>query len=171
ELEAAFLRRGGKFARDLRRGGGVVDEDRALLHAGKGAVRAQGHLAQVVVVADAAHHELLALRGFARGRRARPAVFLHPGLRLRGGAVVDRDLVPTLVLEMPGHRITHDPEAEKRDFRHDLPPAPARAPMCRLAALRQPASVIARSAKAEATKQSRGSCVVVGWFASRPMAM
>ena len=55
-----------KLARDLGRSGGVVDEHRALLHAVEGAVWAQRDFAQVVVVADAAHDEVLAL-----GRRLR----------------------------------------------------------------------------------------------------
>jgi hypothetical protein len=36
------------------------------------------HLAQVVVIADAGHDEVLALRRFLRGRRAPAAEFRHP---------------------------------------------------------------------------------------------
>ena len=41
----------------------MVDEDRAVLHAGEGAVGAERDRAQIVVVADAAEHEILALGG------------------------------------------------------------------------------------------------------------
>ena len=52
-IEAALFALRMQFARDLGRGRGVVDEHRALLHAGKGAVGPERHFAQVVVVADA----------------------------------------------------------------------------------------------------------------------
>jgi hypothetical protein len=68
EVQAERLRRLRQFARHVGRGGGVVDEGGALLHAGEGAVVAQHHGAQVVVVADAAEHDVGAGRGFARGR-------------------------------------------------------------------------------------------------------
>ena len=71
-----------EFARHIGRGGGVVDEDRAGLHAGEGAVRAQHHAAQVVVVADTAEHDLRACRGFARRGGGLAAEFGGPGLRL-----------------------------------------------------------------------------------------
>ena len=70
EFEAGLGRFGVEFARDLGRRGGVIDEGRALLHAGEGAIGAKRDRAQVVVVADAGHHEILALGGGLR-RRAR----------------------------------------------------------------------------------------------------
>ena len=48
------------------------------------------------------------------------AELADPLLGLGGGAVVDGDVVAALVLEMPGHRVAHDAEAEKRHFRHRL---------------------------------------------------
>jgi osmotically-inducible protein OsmY len=69
-----------QLARHIGRGGGVVHEDGARLHAGKGAVGAQHHRAQVVVVADAAEHDVgagCASRGVACGASA--AVFCAPG--------------------------------------------------------------------------------------------
>jgi hypothetical protein len=42
-----------ELAGDLGRGGGVIDEDGALGHAGKRPVDVDGDLAQVIVVADA----------------------------------------------------------------------------------------------------------------------
>ena len=72
----------GERARHLRRGGGVIDEDGALPHAGQRAQFAEGDAAQIVVVADAGEHEL----GFARrlGRRIGQAAaeLLHPGFGL-----------------------------------------------------------------------------------------
>jgi hypothetical protein len=53
EVQARALGRGVQLARDVGRGGGVVDEDGAGLHAGEGAVGAQRDAAQVIVVADA----------------------------------------------------------------------------------------------------------------------
>ena len=46
----------------------MVDEHLAFAHAGKGAIGAERHFAQVVVVADAAHDEVLAFGG-SLGRR------------------------------------------------------------------------------------------------------
>ena len=118
EIEAALLRLGVKLARDLGRGGGVIDEHRALAHAVERAVVAERDLAHVVVVADAHHHEVLAGRGLLRRRGFLAAVLRDPFVGLGGGAIVDGDLVAALVLEMPGHRIAHHAEAEKCHFRH-----------------------------------------------------
>ena len=87
--DARARRRRGELARDRRRGGGVVDEDRAALHAGEGAVVAERDRAQVVVVADAGEHDLGALgrRGAAWPRSCRRIPRPMPGLG--GGAVVD----------------------------------------------------------------------------------
>ena len=77
----------------LRRDRGVVDEDRARADPGEGAVVAEADRAQIVVVADAGHHEGRALRRLARVCGHRAAVLGDPGLGLRGGPVVDRHLV------------------------------------------------------------------------------
>jgi predicted HD phosphohydrolase len=61
--------RGVELARHVGRGRGVVDKNRAGLHAGKGAVGAQRDGAQVVVIADAAKHDVGAGRRQARQRR------------------------------------------------------------------------------------------------------
>ena len=71
ELQAALERRLGEFARHVGRGRGVVDEHRARLHAGEGAVVAEHDRAQVVVVADAAEDDVGAGRGLARRGRMR----------------------------------------------------------------------------------------------------
>src|SRR5207253_1842851 len=78
------------------------------------------HLAQVGVVADAAHDEVLALGRGLRRRRAAPAVLAHPLFGLRTGAVVDGDVLAALVLEVPRHRVTHDAETEKSHLRHPV---------------------------------------------------
>ena len=81
------------------------------------AVRPDRDLAQVVVVADAGEDDLLALGGLARASAPTAAVLGHPFLGLGRGAVVDRHLV-ALGFEVPRHRIAHDPQAEKSNFRH-----------------------------------------------------
>ena len=97
--------------------GGVIDEDRAFLHAGEHAVIAVDDRAHVVVVADAHHDEVAVLRRLARRQRMLAAVLFCPLLRFRRGAVVDGDVVAAFLEQMPGHGITHDAEAE-RNFRH-----------------------------------------------------
>ncbi len=119
EIEAALFRFGVKLARDLGRSGGVVDHDGALGDPGEHAVVAEHDLAQIVVVADAGHDEILALGGLLRRRRGFAAAILRdPFFGLGGGAVVDRDLVAALVLEMPCHRVAHHAEPDKRHLRH-----------------------------------------------------
>ena len=95
----------------------MVDKDRARSHARESAVIAQADRAQVVVISDAGHHEIRALGGFAGGFRGLSAVFLGPGFGLGEGAVEDRYLV-TGGLEMTGQREAHDPQTQKRHFRH-----------------------------------------------------
>src|SRR5437588_12458864 len=96
----------------------MIDEGRALLHAGKGAVGADRHGAQVAVIADAAHHKVLALGGglWRRGGLAAELVGPFPGLG--GGAIVDGHLMAALFDEVSCHRKTHHAETEKSDFRH-----------------------------------------------------
>jgi hypothetical protein len=106
-----------QFARHLGRRRGVVDEDRAAAHAREGAVRTGRDLAQIVVIADAGEDDLLALCRLGRGLPEPAAILRHPLLRLGGGAVVDRDLVP-LGLEMARHGVAHDAETEESDLRH-----------------------------------------------------
>ena len=96
----------------------MIDEGRALLHAGEGAVGAERDRAQVVVVADAAHHEILALGGGLRRRGGLAAELVGPFLRLGRGPVVHRDLVATLFHQMSCHGETHHAETEKSDFSH-----------------------------------------------------
>ena len=50
-------------------------------------------------------------------------MLLDPFFGLGGGAVIDRHLVPALVLEMPGHRVAHDAQAQKRHLRHRHSPS------------------------------------------------
>src|SRR5262249_61937862 len=85
-------------------------------------VRPQRYRAQVVVVADAPHDEVLALGCRFRRRCAAPAVLRHPLLRLGHGAVIHRDVVAALVLEVPRHGVPHDAETEKSHLRHTVLP-------------------------------------------------
>src|SRR5215475_2614689 len=48
------------------------------------------------------------------------AEFLGPLLGLGDGAVVDRDVVSALGLEVAGHRIAHDAQAQKCHLRHPV---------------------------------------------------
>ncbi len=69
--------------------------------------------AQIIVIADAGENEVFAfgrLRG-CRGHGA--AMFDSPFFRLGRSAVVDRHVVTASVLQMRGHGIAHDAEAEK----------------------------------------------------------
>jgi catechol 2,3-dioxygenase-like lactoylglutathione lyase family enzyme len=60
------------LAGHIGRGGGVVDQDGTRCHPGQHPVRPECHLAHVVVVAHAHHHERGVLRRLARRRFARP---------------------------------------------------------------------------------------------------
>ena len=68
-------------------------------------------LAQVVVVADAAEHEVLVLGGVCRRRRGLAAVLLGPGLGLGAVAIVDGEVVPPFLRICPaiGKPITPKP--------------------------------------------------------------
>ena len=68
-------------------------------------------LAQIVVIADAAHHEILAFGGLFRRSRGFAAVLGDPLVGLGAGAIVDRDVVTALVLQMPRHRVAHHAKA------------------------------------------------------------
>src|SRR5260370_525441 len=81
-----------------------------------------------VVVADGDEGEMLALGRFCWGLGALAGELCDPFLRLGGGAVVDRDVVAALGLEMPGHRIAHHAEPEKRHLRHSVLPSRALVP-------------------------------------------
>src|SRR4051812_1620446 len=96
----------------------MVDEGRAFLDAGEGAIGADRDRTQIIVVADAAHHEILTLgRGFRSCRRA-SAELARPFLRLRRSPVVDGHFVAAFFHQMSCHRETHHAETEKSDFSH-----------------------------------------------------
>src|SRR4029079_16677283 len=99
------------------------DKYLALAHAGESAVWSERHLAQIIVVSHAGHHKILALGSSFRvwGRLA--AMLFDPLLGLGGGAVVDGHLVPTLVLQVPRHRVAHDTQTQKRHLRHCVSPS------------------------------------------------
>ena len=81
------------------------------------AARAERDVAQIGIVADAAEHDLGALRRRSRSGRRFALVLRAPPLGLRSGAVVHRDVV-TLPREPTRHRKTHDPESQERYVRH-----------------------------------------------------
>src|SRR4029079_6833338 len=51
-------------------------------------------------------------------------MLFDPLLGFGGGAVVDGHLVPTFVLQVPRHRVTHDTQTQKRHLRHCVSPSP-----------------------------------------------
>src|SRR6185369_11283916 len=109
------------LARNTRRGGRVVDVDRAAFHRGDRATLAESDGAKIGIVADAAEHDLGALRGFGRRPGDGAAVLLAPLVRLGARAVVDGNRVPFL-REPSRHRKTHHAEAEESDVRHFVLP-------------------------------------------------
>ena len=114
---------------------------------GERAVVAVGDATDVVVVADTYEDELGALRGLARRRRGPPAVLPGPGLRL--AAVRMKAHRRPLGLEMPGHRIAHDAEADEGALGHCFPSlAQDRRQASRSPQSRQPDDVAAYEATA-----------------------
>ena len=126
EPEAALGRLRIELARDFGRSGSVIDEGRAFLHAGEGAVGAKRDRTQVVVVADAGHDKILAFGGGLRRRRGASAEFFGPRLRLGRRSVEHRHLVAPFFDEMPCHGETHNAETEKSDFSHVCDPGVCR---------------------------------------------
>jgi len=122
EAEAAACRLGVKLARDVRRGRGVIDEDRAGAHAGECTVRSEHHASEIVVVADAGAHHVAARSRFTRRRHRLAAVLGDPLPGLGGRAVVDFHLVAGTG-QMPGHRVAHHPQANESNLH--------RCPRCR----------------------------------------
>ena len=133
EIEAALLRLGVKLARDLGRGGGVIDEHRALCHAGEGAVRrrASPRAGRCRCRRSTSRSPGRAAASFGVAARLPPYCATHL-LGLGGGAVVDRDLVAALVLEMPGHRDSPSRRARETPPSPSFPPAnrPVRSTIC-----------------------------------------
>ena len=82
-----------QFARDLGRRGGVVDEHGPFGHGSERAVQADRHLTQVIVIADAAEHEILVRSRLGWRRRRFAAVLGYPFVGLGAGAIVDGEIV------------------------------------------------------------------------------
>ncbi|MCY1532168.1 hypothetical protein D9M68_674220 [compost metagenome] len=108
---------GRQLAGDIGRGRGVIDQYGSRRHAGKGAVIAQHHAAQVMVIAHANHHQLGTLGRLARGGRTAAGKFGQPLRRLGRRAVIDTHLMPA-ARQMPRHRITHYAQPDKGYLRH-----------------------------------------------------
>ncbi len=96
----------------------MVDEGRAFFHAGERAVGAKRDRAQVIVVADTGHHEILALGGGLRRRGGLAAEFLGPCLGLGRRPVEYGDIMAAFFDQMSRHREPHNAETEKSDFSH-----------------------------------------------------
>ena len=119
EMQPQRLSRGVQLARHRGRGRGVVHQHRARLHAGQRAVGAQHHAAQVVVIANAAKHNVCTGCSLARrgrlARRGGGSEFGTPSRRLGRAAVVDSDLVAGQ-RQMAGHGMTHHAQTQECDF-------------------------------------------------------
>jgi hypothetical protein len=114
EVQAQALRHGVQLTRDFGRGGGVVGEDGTRLHACEGAVSAQHHRTQVVVIAHTGKNDLCARGRLTRRGRMAPAVLGSPFGGLAGGAVVDAHVV-ACTLQVAGHRAAHHTQADEGD--------------------------------------------------------
>src|SRR5262245_38637716 len=110
-----------EFTGDFGRGGCVVDKHRTPRNAMEGTIPPKRDFAQVVVVADAGHDEVLALCGRPGCRRGTTADLRHPLLCLGCGPVVDGDVVAAFDFEVTGHRVAHHAESEKRNLCHEDP--------------------------------------------------
>jgi hypothetical protein len=77
EADTLLRGQGRDLAGDVGRGRGVVDQHRALGHAGQGAVIAEDDRAEVLVVADAGENQLRALDRLARRFGQASAMPLH----------------------------------------------------------------------------------------------
>lgn len=117
KTQAMLGRNSRQLTRHIGRGGGVIDQNGARRHTGERALLAQNHAAQVVIVTDATHHQFGARHRLTRGRRRAAGIFTHPLLGFARRAVIDRHLMP-FACQMPGHRIPHDAQTEKRDLCH-----------------------------------------------------
>jgi len=104
------------------RSGRVIDQHAALRHAGQSALLTQYHTAQVIVVANAGHHELRTAGRFGRRRRVPARKLRHPAFGLRRAAVIHADFV-SLTLQMPSHRIAHHAKPDKRYLCHSRLPS------------------------------------------------
>jgi hypothetical protein len=98
----------------------VIDKDRARRHAGKGALLAEHHRAQVVIVAHAAEHEAgpgngLAGCGRMPGLAGRVGKLFAPCLGLGRGAVVNGHGM-TGARKMTRHGVAHDAQAKKGEL-------------------------------------------------------
>src|SRR5215213_5389760 len=128
-----------QFACNFGRRGGVIDKYRALLHPCKSAIGAERHFAQIVIVANAGHDEILAFGSLLRRWGPLAAVLRDPFLSLGSGAIVDGELMAAFALEMSGHRVAHDAQTKKCHLchRHLLPRCHLVAPIltCELIAM------------------------------------
>ena len=94
----------------------MIDKNSTLGHAGKCAVRAQHHATQVVVIANAAKHDLGLSSGFARGGCVADSSGIGklgaPSFGLGCRAVVHRDLMAG-ARQVTGHGVAHHAQAQK----------------------------------------------------------
>src|SRR5262249_60203494 len=76
------------------------------------------YFAQIIVIAHAGHHKILAFCSGFGSWRCLAAMLLDPLPGLGGCAVVDGHLVTTFVLQVSRHRVAHDTQTQKRHLRH-----------------------------------------------------
>ncbi len=112
ETKTATLGFGMQLARNTGRCGGVVDEHGTRLHGMEGAFSSNGHLPQIVVIADAGEDEIgigcrragCCSRGAAMGGL--------PFFSLARAAVIDRDGAAAALCQMAGHRKPHHAQTD-----------------------------------------------------------
>jgi hypothetical protein len=106
-----------KLGRDLGRDRGVIDKDRARAHARERPVGAKADAAQIVIIADAGHHERGPLCGLARRRGVPSAMLGRPFFGLGRRAVIDADIMPRR-RQVARHGIAHHTQSQKCQFCH-----------------------------------------------------
>ena len=119
KLGPALRHRHGELARDLGRGGRVVDEHGALAETRQDAVVAIGDGAQIGVVPHHREDDLRPRRRLARRPRHGAAMLGAPRLGLARAAIVHGHLM-ALGGQMPGHRQAHHPQADERGLCHSF---------------------------------------------------
>ena len=90
----------------------MIDQHRAFCHSSKRAVRAECDGAQVIVIADAGKDEIGTLRRLGRGRHGLVVELARPFGGFLGRPVINGQRQAALALQMAGHRIAHDAQAD-----------------------------------------------------------
>ena len=117
--DISFAGRAVELTRQLGRGRSVIDVSCSRTQSGQDSFRPRGDFPHVLVTAHAAENELGMPHGLCGAGRKRPAKLVGPapGFALR--TVEYRHSMPR-PRQVPGHRIAHHPQSDKRYSRHPL---------------------------------------------------